>query len=176
MNTIDLIIVIVLAVGAILGFMKGFIKQVVSMVGLLAGLLVARALFGAVGERLAVETGMSVTFGQILAFVLIGVIVPVGFSILGSVLTKVASAVYLSFINRWLGSGIGVIRYGLIVCIAIHLIEFLDVKNSLINQTSKQESVLYYPMERFSSVFYPAFKSVAEQLMDAPTYNDTELL
>ena len=100
MTTIDLVIVIVLAVGAIVGFMKGFIRQIVSMVGLIAGLLVARALFGVVGEKLAAEAGMSVTFGQILAFILIGVVVPVGLSVAASILTKVASAVHLSFLNR----------------------------------------------------------------------------
>lgn len=166
MTTIDLVIVIVLAVGAIVGFMKGFIRQVVSMVGLIAGLLVARALFGVVGEKLAAEAGMSVTFGQILAFILIGVVVPVGLSVAASILTKVASAVHLSFLNRWLGSGIGLIRYGLMVCIAIHLIEFIDVKDSLIEKTTKQDSVLYYPMERFSDVFYPAFKAVAKELIE----------
>ena len=40
------------------------------------GLLVARALFAGLGEQLAVAVGTSVTFGQILAFLLIGLIVP----------------------------------------------------------------------------------------------------
>lgn len=43
METLDWIIVIVLALGAISGFLKGFLKQLASIIGLVAGLLVARA-------------------------------------------------------------------------------------------------------------------------------------
>lgn len=134
MESLDLVIVIMLALGAIVGFMKGFIKQVISMVGLIAGLLVARALFGAVGEKLAVQVGASVTFGQILAFFLIWIIVPIGLSIVASVLTKVVSMAKLGFFNRWLGSGIGLIKYGLLVSMFINLIEFVDSNNQLILQ------------------------------------------
>lgn len=176
MTTLDWIIVIVLGLGAVQGFMKGFVSQVISIVGLIAGLLVARALFGVVGERLATEIGTSVTVGQILAFILIGIIVPLGLSIAASLLTKVLNVISLGCINRWLGSGVGLIKYALLVSMAIRLIQFIDADNTLMQSTTKQESVLYYPMERFLSVFYPAFKSVAEQLMDAPTYNDMDLL
>ncbi|WP_300726426.1 CvpA family protein [uncultured Bacteroides sp.] len=174
MTTIDLVIIIVLAIGTVLGFMKGFIKQIISMVGLIAGLLVARALFGVVGEKLAVEAGMSVTFGQILAFILIGVIVPIGLSVVASILTKVTSAVHLGFINRWLGAGIGLIRYGLIVSIAIQLIQFVDVKNSLIQKTTKEQSALYYPMEKFGGIFYPAFKTVANEIINSADSDESE--
>ena len=162
MTTLDLIIVIVLGAGAVVGFMKGFIKQVVSMVGLVAGLLVARALFGVVGEKLAVEAGMSATFGQIVAFLLIWIIVPLGLSLVASVLTKIASTVHLGFVNRWLGSGIGLIKYGLWVSMVINLIQFIDVKDHLIHKESKEAAVFYYPMQKFAGIFMPAFKTVAK--------------
>lgn len=110
METLDWIIVVVLALGAISGFLKGFLKQLASIIGLVAGLLVARALFAAVGEQLAVKVGTSVTFGQILAFLLIGLVVPLGLSILASALTKIVDMVSLGFINRWLGAGLGTIN------------------------------------------------------------------
>lgn len=162
MTSLDLVIVIMLGIGAIIGFMKGFIKQVISMVGLVAGLLVARALFGVVGEKLAVEVGTSATFGQILAFFLIWIIVPIGLSIIASILTKMAKMVSLGFVNRWLGSGIGLIKYGLLVSMFINLIEFIDLDNHLIYAESKQKAALYYPMQRFAGIFAPAFKSVTK--------------
>ena len=177
MESLDLVIVIMLALGAIVGFMKGFIKQVISMVGLIAGLLVARALFGAVGEKLAVQVGTSVTFGQILAFFLIWIIVPIGLSIVASVLTKVVSMAKLGFFNRWLGSGIGLIKYGLLVSMFINLIEFVDSNNQLIFAEKKQASVMYYPMQRFAGVFAPAFKTITkrvkEQLLKSNSDSDT---
>ena len=51
MATIDWVIIILLALGAVSGFMKGFFKQLAAVVGLIAGLLVARALFAGLGEH-----------------------------------------------------------------------------------------------------------------------------
>lgn len=79
----------IIAAGAIMGFSKGFIKQLASMVGLIAGLLLARALFASVGEQLAVKIGSSVSFGQIIAFILIWLIVPISLSLIASLLTQV---------------------------------------------------------------------------------------
>ena len=162
MTTLDLIIVIVLGVGGVIGFMKGLIKQVASMVGLVAGLLVARALFGVVGEKLAVEVGMSATFGQIVAFLLIWIVVPLALTVLASVLTRIAGKVHLGFVNRWLGSGIGLIKYALLVSMFVNLIQFIDAHDSLIHKESKEASALYYPMQKFAGIFMPAFKTVAK--------------
>ena len=176
MTTIDWIIVIVLGLGALQGFRKGLVSQVASIVGLIAGLLIARALFGVVGERLATEIGTSVTVGQILAFVLIGIAVPIGLSVVASLLTGILNVVSLGFVNRWLGSGLGLIRYALVVSMVIHLIEFVDTDNSLVQSTTRQESLLYYPMERFADVFYPAVKSVAGELMDVSLSFDADTM
>ncbi len=162
MCTLDWIMVIVMLAGAIMGFLKGFLKQIISMVGLVVGLLVARALFGVVGEKLAVEVGMSATFGQILAFLLIWIIVPIGLSVIASLLTKLADAVKIGFLNRWLGSGVGLIKYALWISVVINLVEFVDGRGYLIHTESKEASVLYYPMQKFAGVFVPAFKSVTK--------------
>jgi len=166
METLDWIIVVVLALGAISGFLKGFLKQLASIIGLVAGLLVARALFAAVGEQLAVKVGTSVTFGQILAFLLIGLVVPLGLSIFASALTKIVDMVSLGFINRWLGAGLGTIKYALMISVVIHFIDFVDSKDNLIYSTTKSDSLLYYPMKKFSGVFYPAVKTVTEEIIE----------
>ena len=154
--------IIVLGAGAVAGYLNGFFKQVVSIVGLIVGLLVARALFGVVGEKLAVGVGMSVTFGQILAFLLIWIIVPIGLSLLASILTKMADVISLGILNRGLGAGVGLLKYALWISIVINLVEFVDVKSSLIHAESKEASILYYPMQKFAGVFKPAFKSVTK--------------
>ena len=67
MATIDWVIIILLALGAVSGFMKGFFKQLAAVVGLIAGLLVARALFAGLGEQLAVAVGIRDSFCDIRA-------------------------------------------------------------------------------------------------------------
>ena len=166
MAIIDIVILIMIGVGVILGLMKGFVKQMAAIVGLVAGLLVARALFGAVGERLAPVLGTSVTIAQLLAFIMIWVAVPLGFALVASLLTKALNAVHLGWLNRWLGSGLGALKYMLLVGLAIHVLEYIDPKDEIISATKKQESVLYYPMKDFSGIFFPVFKNVTEQLIE----------
>lgn len=166
MATIDWVIIILLALGAVSGFMKGFFKQLAALVGLIAGLLVARALFAGLGEQLAVAVGTSVTFGQILAFLLIGLIVPLGLSLLASALTKIVDMAGLGFINRFLGAVFGAIKYALVISLVIHFIDFVDSKDNLIHSTTKGSSLLYYPIKDFSAFFYPVVKTVTEKFIE----------
>ena len=166
MTTIDIIILVVIGVGVIQGLMKGFVKQLVSIVGLIAGLLVARALFASVAEKLAPVLGTSTVIAQILAFVLIWVAVPLGFVLVGSFLTKALDAVRLGWLNRWLGSGLGALKYMILIGLAIHVLEYIDPKDEMIDATKKQESVLYYSIRDLSGIFFPVFKNVTEQLIE----------
>lgn len=166
MTTIDIIIVALIGLGVIMGLMKGFVKQMASIIGLIAGLLVARALFATVALRLAPALGTSNTIAQILAFILIWVAVPLGFALVASLLTKALDAVHLGWLNRWLGSGLGALKYMILVGLAIHVIEYIDPKDEMIDETKKKESVLYYPMRDISGIFFPVFKNVTEQLIE----------
>ena len=166
MATIDWVIIILLALGAVSGFMKGFFKQLAAGVGLIAGLLVARALFVGLGEQLAVAVGTSVTFGQILDFLLIGLIVPLVLSLLASALTKIVDMTGLGFINRLLGAVLGAIKYALVISLVIHFIDFADSKDNLIHSTTKGSSLLYYPIKDFSAFFYPVVKTVTEKFIE----------
>ena len=143
-----------------------FVKQMASIVGLIAGLLMARALFGIVAERLAPVLGTSTTVAQVLAFILIWIAVPLGFAFVASLLTKALDAVHLGWLNRWLGSGLGALKYMILIGLAIHVLEYIDPKDEMIDATKKQESVLYYSIRDLSGIFFPVFKNVTEQLIE----------
>ena len=175
MATIDIIILAMIGVGVIMGLMKGFVKQMASIVGLIAGLLMARALFGIVAERLAPVLGTSTTVAQVLAFILIWIAVPLGFAFVASLLTKALDAVHLGWLNRWLGSGLGALKYMILIGLAIHVIEYIDPNNEMISATKKKESVLYYSMRDLSGIFFPVFKNVTEQLIEEPNKYVKEL-
>lgn len=171
MQTIDWIIIAVIGLGAVTGFAKGVIRQLASVVGLVAGLLVARALFASVGEKLASETGASLTFARGLAFLLIWLVVPIGLSLAATLLTRAVDSMHLGFVNRWLGAGLGALRYALLISMVVCLIEYIDSEDSLIHSTKKKESVLYYPMESLSGVFIPVIKDATKQLIDTDICN-----
>ena len=163
MTTIVIIILIALGAGVIIGFMKGFIRQLASILGLIVGLLAAKALYTSLAVKLCPTVTDSMTVAQILAFVIIWIAVPLIFTLVASVLTKAMEAVSLGWLNRLLGAGLGALKYLLLVSLVVCVIQFIDTDSQLISQTKKEESLLYYPMERFAGMFFPAAKEVTQQ-------------
>lgn len=167
METIDIIILIAFLSGAVLGYMKGAIKQIATMAGLVLGLVVARMLFASVGAKVAEQLGTSLTIGQVLAFVFIWVVVPMGCAFVGSILTEVVKAIKLGFINQWLGAGVGSIKYLLFASVFINAIEYIDVDHALIKQETKEKSYTYYPLKTFAEVFIPEIKAKTQDIIQS---------
>lgn len=165
MTTMDIVILIVLGAGAIVGFTKGFLKQLAGLLGLVAGLLIAKALYATVAERFFLPLTDSLTVAQGIAFVVIWLAVPLAFLLLATLLTKAMEAVALGWVNRLLGAGLGLLKSALLVSLLICVVEYIDSDNTLLKRTKKQESVLYYPMEKFAGIFLPAAREVAGELL-----------
>ena len=161
--TIDIIILIVIGAGAIVGFVKGFIRQLASILGLIVGLLAAKALYASLAEKLCPTVTDSMTVAQVLAFIMIWIAVPLIFVLIASLLTKAMQAISLNWLNRWLGSGLGALKFLLLTSVVIGAIEFVDSDTKLISATKKEESLLYYPMETFAGIFFPAAKNMTQQ-------------
>ena len=64
------------------------------------------------------------------------------------------------------GSGLGALKYMILIGLAIHVIEYIDPNNEMISATKKKESVLYYSMRDLSGIFFPVFKNVTEQIIE----------
>lgn len=163
MTTIDIIILIAIGAGAIRGFMKGFIRQLTSILGLIAGLLAAKALYASLAEKLCPAITDSMTVAQVVSFIMIWIAVPLIFAVVASVLTKAMEVISLGWLNRFLGAGLGALKFLLLTSLLICVIEFIDSDNHLINKTKKDASVLYYPIEAFAGIFFPAAKEVTQQ-------------
>ncbi len=164
MTTIDIIILVIVGAGAVLGFMKGFLKQLAGLLGLVAGLLLAKALYATVAERVFLPLTDSLTVAQVIAFIVIWLAVPLVFLMVASLLTKAMEAVALGGVNRLLGALLGALKYALLVSLLICVVEYIDADHTLLKKTKKQESVLYYPMEKFAGMFLPAAREVAEEI------------
>lgn len=165
MTTLDIIILVVWGAGAIVGFSKGFLKQLASLLGLVAGLLIAKALYATVAERVFLPLTDSMTVAQGIAFVVIWLAVPLAFLLLASLLTKAMEAVSLGWVNRLLGAVLGALKAALLVSLLVCVVEYIDTDNTILKKTKKQESVLYYPMEKFAGLFLPAAREVASELL-----------
>ncbi len=162
MEILDIIILVLIGLGAIQGLMKGSIKQLATLVGLIAGLLLARALFATVAEQLAPALGTSITIAQILSFILIWVAVPLGCSWVASILTKALEMVSLGWLNRLAGALLGAVKVMLLIGLSIYVLEYIDPKSEMMSRKTKETSALYAPMKEFTGMFLPAIKDVTE--------------
>ncbi|WP_321333810.1 CvpA family protein [uncultured Bacteroides sp.] len=163
MTTIDLIIVILIGVGAFRGFLKGLLRQLASILGFFVGLLAARALYASLAEKICPTFTHSMTVAQVIAFLTIWIAIPLLFGIVALLLTKTMEAISLGWLNRLLGAGLGALKYLFMIVLLIGVIEFIDTGNHVLSQTKKAESVLYYPMRNVAGIFFPAAKRVSQQ-------------
>lgn len=163
MTVIDILILIAIGAGIVIGFMKGLMRQLASILGLIVGLLAAKALYASLADKLCPAVTDSMTVAQGLSFVVIWIAVPLIFTVLASILTKAMEAISLGWLNRWLGAVLGGVKYLLIVSLLICVVEFIDSDGHLISKTKKDNSVLYYPIETFAGIFFPAAKKVTQQ-------------
>ena len=165
MEVIDIIILVLIGIGAISGLMRGSIKQLAQIVGFVAGLLLARGMFGVVAEQLAPALG-SITIAQILSFILIWVAVPIGCSLIASVLTKALNVVNLGWLNRLAGAMLGAVKLMLLIGLGIYVLEYIDPKSEMVSKTTKKSSLLYSPMKEFVDQCLPVIKDVTEDIKD----------
>ena len=166
MEVIDIIILVVIGLGVIQGLIKGSIKELAAIVGFVAGLLLARALFGTVAEFLAPALGTSITIAQILSFILIWVAVPIGCSLVASVLTKALNVINLGWLNRLAGALLGAVKMMLLVGLGIYVLEYIDPKSEMISRATKRTSLLYGPMKEFVDQCWPVFKDMTDDIKD----------
>ena len=158
MQTIDIIIAVLLVVGLFCGLRDGLVKQIASLAGLVCGLLLGRAFYVPVGEWLAKTFSFSAEAAHVAAFILILVVVPLLFSLVGWLVSKLLKAICLGWINRLLGGLVGVLKFALLAGVIITGIELLDKHSSLVAKGKKEASVLYYPIYNATSIFFDGVK------------------
>ena len=164
MTTIDIIILSVLGLGAVLGFLKGALKQVAGLLGLIVGLLAAKCLYATVADEVFSHVTANLTLAQVLSFLAIWIMVPLIFLAAAALLTKAMEAVSLGCVNRLLGAVLGGLIHALLVSLAVCILEYVDPRGTLIGQTQKEQSVLYYRLKPWAGLFFPAAQEFGQQI------------
>ncbi len=163
MQTIDIIISVLLAIGLVSGLRDGLVKQVASLAGLIGGLLLGRAFYLPLGAWMSAFFSISAEAAHIAAFILILVVVPLLFNLVGWLVSKFLSAISLGWVNRLLGGLVGVLKFALLAGVLITGIEFFDRADTLIAKEKKEASVFYYPLYGATGIFFDGIK---EELKD----------
>ncbi len=155
MNGFDILFLLVLAAGAWKGWSNGLLKEVLGLIGVFVGLYVAHLLYEQVGYQLAPHIGCSPTIANVIAFALIWIGVPIILGLAGSLLTKILEWAGLDSINNLGGAILSVVKYGLILGAVCNVLAI----TRLVTEESQQNSILFEPLKRSTSIAFELAKS-----------------
>ena len=143
MSWLDLVLVVVLAVGAFLGLRMGIIKAVLSLAGLIVGVILAGRFYVPLSEQLPFIPQADVAKVVAFAIILIGVMVIA--AVAARFLKWAASAVMLGWVNHLGGAVLGLVL-GAIFCGALLAIW---VKWLSVGSTITESVVSAFLLEKF---------------------------
>ncbi len=148
MNILDIIIAVVLMLGAIRGYQKGFFHEVAILAGLVAGVFLAILSANILGNIVISLFSWNIQVVKVVVFVIVFILVVALMRLFGTLLTNLFSALMLGFINRLAGLAIGILKWGLILAILFMLIDLIDHGNWLIKEETRLNSLLYPQLEK----------------------------
>lgn len=140
---VDILILVVLAIGLILGFVKGFVRQITGLSGLIGGAVAAYFVYGwiylyvAPTTNLPVANWMESLVVAVIAFVLVGLI----FGVLGRAMQKALKTANLSGLDRTVGAGLGLAKSVILILLVLMFLMITPLKEGIINE-SRVEPVL----------------------------------
>ena len=141
MTFLDILIGIPLVYFIYKGWKRGIVFEVASLLGILAGVWAAVHLSTWVAEALKLEGEGSVLTAFFITFM--GAVVIAYF--LGKVVEGLFKMVKAEFVNKLLGSVVGMLKCLIVVSILLNFILLIDRNHILITPKLQEESILYKP-------------------------------
>ena len=174
MNQIDLIILIIAALGAVQGVFKGFILSATSLLGLILGFYISLRFGWYIEAILQQSTGSDSSLMHLLAFGICYLLVIVVMYFIGKAIQKMLEMASLGCLNRMSGAIFGAFKGLLLVSALIYVIEIADKNSLLIKPEKKGASVLYKPIEQLVPSMVPQVKKGLERLKLQKSGDDSE--
>ena len=155
MGVIDIVLGALILFGLVRGFMKGLFVEVASLVALIAGVYGAIHFSSFAAEFLQTKTEWTEQTINITAFAVTFVIIVLAIGLAGKALTKLADFAALGIINKLAGGVFGALKIALILSIVLNVFDKLNNTITLLDDDTKQESVLYKPVKSLVPIIFP---------------------
>ncbi|MDG1728782.1 MAG: CvpA family protein [Algibacter sp.] len=170
MGIIDIVLGALILFGLVRGLMKGLFVEVASLVALVAGVYGAIHFSNFVAEFLQTRTEWNEKTINITAFAITFVIIVLAIGIAGKALTKLANFAALGIINKLAGGVFGALKIALILSVVLNVFDKLNNTITLLDEDTKQESVLYTHVKSLVPMIFPNILENTED--DASKTND----
>jgi membrane protein required for colicin V production len=122
MNWVDIIIVIILAIGLLKGLANGFVRGIFGLAALVLGVVIAAGNYEQVAEVLFSRLRIGEQMQGILGFLLVFVIVMILVSVVGRIIAKALKLASLGWMDRLAGGILGVVMSCLFIGVVLLLV------------------------------------------------------
>jgi membrane protein required for colicin V production len=146
MNTLDIVILVVVALLTLYGLKKGFIVSLATLAGLLLGIYLAIHFSHYAAGLIERNFHPSSFWLPALAYSATFLVVLIVVYFIGKMVEKLVEAAGMSILNHLGGALLGFAKGVLIMSAVLYLIALADPKETLISAPSKQRSMFYAPV------------------------------
>lgn len=145
MNWLDIIIILPLIVGLIRGLMRGLISEIIAFVVVILGVLGAKVWAPKFSALLLSQFAWPQGVCDVVAYTLLFLGIAIALSLLARLLTKFMRAIHLGWANRLLGGAFGVCKYGLLVLVAVFVMDKTNEAFNWLEETPVVKTSVMYP-------------------------------
>lgn len=155
MNYLDLIFLIPLLFALYRGFTKGLIHMVASLAALLLGIFGAIRLRPMFASLLDALFDISPEYMNVIAFSVAFISIVLVVHLVAFVVEKLIKAVALSFVNRLLGMGFGLLVTAFVISMILWPVNQVNAERQIIKPERIEGSMLYRPLSKIAPAVFP---------------------
>ena len=158
MNSLDLYIIIPVALGFLIGLFRGLVKEVISLIIIIAGIYLSKLFAPLLANWIVGIFDISLKAAQPLSFILVFVLIAIVLIIIGKIIHKMIKVLSLGFFNALLGGLFGAVKFALIVSIILIVTDALDEKLSFFENDVREKSIFYEPAIKIAPDLWKEFQ------------------
>lgn len=151
MGTIDIIIIVILAIGFVRGLKNGFARELGGIISIILGIYLAMNFAGKTIELFDIKSNYAYEIG--FAITLIAVII--GVALLSKIITNLLKMVSLDGVNKIFGGLLSVITYILVMSILLEILASFNSKSQLFGIDFYNDSFMCNLMINLSDTIFP---------------------
>lgn len=164
MSFLDIFLGVLLAYGLYKGLRNGLFVELAGLISLLLGIFFAIKFSYLASNTLGGFVQWNPKNIQITAFIITFVLVVIGISLLAKILTKIASAVFLGWVNNLGGAFVRILKTVLIISVFLSLFEKINYDHFFAKKETLDNSIFYRPIQKTAGFLFPTLEKWFEEL------------
>ncbi|MDY0292401.1 MAG: CvpA family protein [Desulfuromonadaceae bacterium] len=120
MNILDIAILAILLLFTLKGALRGLLKEVCSLVGLVAAAVIAFTFYAPLAERVSAWLNLPLQLCVVVILILLFVLTMVFFSLVGAILSRFVTLLFMGGLNRVLGALFSLMQGVLILALVLY--------------------------------------------------------